>query len=99
MATHDVVREVCRVTSRMNMTVLLITGMHSNQCREEIAAAIESVPGVKQVDVSLFRAAAAVMHDDACKSQELIQAVVAAGYGATFPGKDESTTRTPPASG
>ena len=34
-------------------TVLLISGMRDNRCRERIAAALESLPGVRAVELNL----------------------------------------------
>lgn len=64
-------------------TTLLVTGMRDNTCRERVAAALEAVAGVREVDVNLFRARATVVHTAACGPADLIRALVAAGYGAS----------------
>ena len=58
----------------------MIAGMHGNQCREKVAAALESVAGVKDVDVNLYRAQAVVLHERRCKADELARVIAACGY-------------------
>lgn len=65
-------------------TVLLISGMRDNTCRERIAEALGRVEGVLDVGVSMVRGRAVVAHDAPCSPQELVRAVEAAGYGATL---------------
>lgn len=67
-------------------TELLIAGMRGNHCREQISASLESVAGVKGVDVSLFRARATIFHDRSCEAADLIRCVRGAGYGASLTG-------------
>lgn len=74
--------------SGITKTVLLIAGMRGNRCREKIAAALESVAGVKDVAVNLYRAQVTIKHDPLCDSAELIQAVLEAGYGASLIGDE-----------
>lgn len=57
--------------------------MRDNRCREKIAEIVAALAGVKQVDVSLFRAAAVVVHDRSCSAGEIIQAIGCAGFGAS----------------
>jgi copper chaperone CopZ len=66
-------------------TELLIAGMQDNQCREAIAAALELVDGVKEVDVNLYRARATIIHASPCTVADLITAVARAGFGAAPP--------------
>jgi copper chaperone CopZ len=61
-------------------TVLLIQGMKGAACRETVTAALESVSGVKEVEVSLYRGRAAVEHEPGCDTAELLRAVSEAGY-------------------
>jgi copper chaperone CopZ len=65
-------------------TVLVITGMRSNACRERIAEVLEKTPGVEDVDVNLHRARAMVVHQRWCSPSDLIRAVVCAGYDAVI---------------
>lgn len=68
----------------IDRTVILISGMKSNRCREAIVRALESVAGVRDVDVNLFRAWAAVVHEPPCTVPRLIQAIADAGYDAAL---------------
>lgn len=65
-------------------SVLLITGMLNNRDRERVADALERVAGVLQVDVSLHRAEATVLHNPARIAAGLAPAVAGAGYHATI---------------
>lgn len=65
-------------------TVLLITGMRDNTCRESIVRALSRVGGVKDVSVSLLRANALVTHVPPCRPELLIEAIARAGYAAVL---------------
>ena len=65
-------------------TAIAISGMRNNACRERVARALERVRGVHDVNVSLIRARASVLHDPACEPDHLINAVSSAGYGAAL---------------
>ena len=64
------------------MTVLLLQGMRDASCREVVATALESVSGVVEVDVNLFRGMATIVHDSGCELTNLLTAVSGAGYVA-----------------
>ncbi|MBX3379080.1 MAG: heavy-metal-associated domain-containing protein [Phycisphaeraceae bacterium] len=64
--------------------MLLISGMRGNVCRDQITGVLESVAGVKKVEVNLYRARATIRHDQECKATELIRSVLEAGYGASL---------------
>lgn len=66
----------------MIKTVLLVTGILDNGDRERIAEALESVPGVVQVDVNMYRARAVIVHTPPCTAAALVRAVAEAGYQA-----------------
>jgi cation transport ATPase len=68
--------------------VLLIMGMRDNACRERIAAALEAVAGVVDVDVNLHRARAAIVHEAHCAPAELVRSVIQAGYAVTLHATD-----------
>lgn len=72
-------------------TVLLITGMRNNSCREAVAEALSIVSGVREVHVTLYRAWATVTHEASCAPRDLIDAVARAGYTAAL-GKDGRET-------
>ncbi|MCC6678914.1 MAG: heavy-metal-associated domain-containing protein [Phycisphaerales bacterium] len=59
--------------------------MRGNGCRERIAAALQAVPGVRSVDVSLYRARATIVHDRRCDVSELFRATLNTGYNASLP--------------
>jgi copper chaperone CopZ len=74
----------------LQQTVLLITGMRGNVCRERIVTALQAVPGVRSVDVSLYRARATIAHDQRCDVSELFRATLNTGYNASVaPGAEE----------
>lgn len=60
----------------------MIAGMRDNACRQKIAEALESIEGVKDVDVNLYRARATIVHDPQCEAAELVRTVSEAGYFA-----------------
>lgn len=70
--------------TRDTRTVLLIVGMKGNRCREAVAEAFESVKGVNEVQVSLCRASATIIHETQCAAVDLIAAVRQTGYGAAL---------------
>jgi len=63
-------------------TYLLIAGMRNNACRERIAGVLERLPGVRQVDVSLLRGQAAIVHAPECRVEDLVETVARAGFSA-----------------
>lgn len=65
-------------------TVLLILGMRNNSCREDVCAALEAVPCVIEVSVSLYRGLAVIKHAPSCDTRQLVAAVTQAGYGASI---------------
>lgn len=60
----------------------MIAGMRDNACRQKVSAALESVAGVSDVDVNLYRARATIAHEPRCKLAELVRTVEDSGYGA-----------------
>ena len=64
-------------------TVLPIMGMRDNRCRERVAEALEAVAGVRDVDVNLHRARATILHERSCSLNDLVSAIVRAGYGVS----------------
>jgi copper chaperone CopZ len=75
------------MSSGATRIVLLLTGMRNNSCRERIADVLGRVKGVKDVNVNLIRARAVVVCEATCSAAVLVDAVVAAGYGATVNGQ------------
>lgn len=68
----------------MSRTLLLITGMRDNGCREIVTQALEILRGVSDVEVNLYRARAAIVHDSKVLPSELIEAVERVGYAASI---------------
>lgn len=64
-------------------TILLIMGMRDASCTERVGQALDGIPGVQDVDVSLFRFRASVIHEVSCSVATLIKAVETVGYQAT----------------
>lgn len=65
------------------MTVVLkIEGMSCSHCQARVQKALEEVPGVKSVEVSLEKKEAVVTGDD-LDVKALAHAVTAAGYAVT----------------
>ncbi len=61
---------------------LSITGMMCSGCGAAVKAALESVSGVKMVDVNLEKNEAVVTYDPATATEEKMKkAVTKAGYG------------------
>lgn len=69
-------------------TVMLVSGMRDNACREQIAESLEAVPGVSEVCVTLYRARATVMHTTQCDPKRLIAAIQKCGCSASIVRED-----------
>ena len=61
---------------------MLVSGMRDNACRERIAELLETVPGVREVSVNLYRARAIVVHEAGCDPNRLVQAIEKTGCSA-----------------
>ncbi len=81
-AAADVVVEASRKEETMTKT-LNVTGMMCQHCVMHVTKALEGVPGVSSVDVSLEAGTATVEVADAVTDEALVAAVVDAGYEAT----------------
>ncbi|MBL8481063.1 MAG: heavy-metal-associated domain-containing protein [Rhodocyclaceae bacterium] len=65
----------------MQSTSLRVDGMHCGGCVAGLTRALQALPGVAAVQVSLAEARADVTHDPArCDLGKLLDAVAAAGY-------------------
>jgi copper chaperone CopZ len=67
-------------------TALVIMGMRDYRCRDRIVEALEAIAGVRNTDVNLHRALAVVVYRDPCSLEDLIGAVIRAGYNASLAG-------------
>jgi copper chaperone CopZ len=70
------------MTPGTTRTVLMIAGMRDNACRQKIAEALESMPGVQDVDVSLHRSRATIVHEPPCVTAKLMLTIERSGYAA-----------------
>ena len=61
--------------------ILSITGMTCRGCVDTVTRVLERVPGVTRTEVDLARARAVV--EGAARSEHLVAAAEAAGFGAT----------------
>ena len=68
----------------------MIAGMRDNACRQKILEALESIEGVKDAHVNLYRASATIVHDARCAAAELMRTVSEAGYFAEVAGNGRS---------
>jgi Cu+-exporting ATPase len=66
-------------------TSLAIKGMHCASCVLRVERALSKVRGVKRASVNLASEKATVEHDEHVRSQQLVSAVEATGYGAELP--------------
>ena len=60
-----------------------ITGMSCAACQMHVEKAVRALPGVEQADVNLLQNRLVIRYDEGkTSSQQIIQAVENAGYGA-----------------
>jgi len=61
---------------------LKITGMSCGSCTRKVTDALSEMPGVRDVKVSLSSGDVSIVHDtDRCSPDQLITAIMDAGYG------------------
>ena len=75
--------------------------MTCSACSAHVEKAVNKLEGVSSAEVSLMTNSMSVVYDEAALSpQDIIQAVVQAGYGASLPqGKGSAQTASPPGGG
>lgn len=83
---YGVERDVKAAMAGVCCTSLWIGGMRGNRCRDGVVRALESVAGVREVEVSLYRSRAEVAHGETCRVASLVRAIRAAGYEASLCG-------------
>ncbi len=74
------------------MEQYIVTGMSCAACQARVEKAVEKVPGVSAVSVSLLTNSMGV--EGTASQEEIIRAVEAAGYGASVKGKPAADRRT-----
>lgn len=62
----------------------LITGMSCAACSARVEKAVRNLNGVKEVSVNLLTNSMLVSYDESLTSQEIIDAVIKSGYGASL---------------
>ncbi len=70
------------MSAEVTSAVLAIVGMQKNSCRERVTDILDSVEGVRSVDVSLIRAEAVVVYGHPCDTSQLLESLQTAGYEA-----------------
>jgi len=69
---------------RDQFVMIKVEGMHCHRCQKAIKQALQSTPGVHEVEVDFASGQASVLYDPAAiKIRELVDAIAAAGYRAT----------------
>ncbi|MDR3282649.1 MAG: heavy-metal-associated domain-containing protein [Candidatus Methanoplasma sp.] len=66
----------------MTKVVLKVEGMACNVCADGVADALSKVPGVADAAVDLKKGVATITHDGSAKEEDLVKAVVEAGFKA-----------------
>ena len=66
----------------MKKPTLEVTGMKCEGCASVVRSALESVKGVRRVEVYLDDGRAELVADDGLAADDLVAAVEEAGYGA-----------------
>lgn len=61
-----------------------ISGMSCAACSARVEKAVKNLKGIKEVNVNLLTNSMLVSYDESLTSQQIIEAVVKAGYGATL---------------
>ena len=69
-------------------TVCLLHGCQCNACCDRIERALRRVKGVRNAEVNLYKATAAVEHDESCPCEDLIAAIERIGYLAEIQATD-----------
>lgn len=67
----------------MKTVKLSVDGMHCEGCVSRVKSALDEVPGVTDVEVSLDRNEAEVTADDSTSEESFVKAVEEAGYSAS----------------
>ncbi len=81
-----------------------VTGMTCSACQAHVDKAVRRLSGVAEVNVNLLGGSMTVEHDDGVSAQEIVEAVVKAGYGAApvqsqAPAKGREVRRADPMEG
>ncbi len=67
-----------------------VTGMSCSACSARVEKAVNALDGVEEASVNLLTNSMQVLFDDSLTEQDVIRAVIAAGYGASVVGSHDS---------
>ena len=68
----------------MQTLIIKISGMRDEQCVRAVATAIQDLPSIGQIEVSIERGEARVEHGRFVSPDDIVQAIVDAGYEALY---------------
>jgi len=66
----------------MQNLLLRISGMQDEHCLRTLANAIQDLPNIGQIEISLEKGEASVEHGNFVSPEDIIQAIVDAGFEA-----------------
>jgi copper chaperone CopZ len=66
----------------METITIRISGMQNEECVRAVANAIQDLPSIGHIEVSLEKGEASVEHGRFVSPDDILQAIVDAGYGA-----------------
>lgn len=66
----------------MKITLLKVTGMNDEQCVRLVTNAIQDLPGIGRVELSLASGQASIEHGPMVSEDDLRQAIADAGFDA-----------------
>lgn len=67
----------------METIIIRISGMKDEQCVRLVANAIQDLPGIGHLEIALDKGEALVEHSRFVSPDDILQAIVDAGYEAT----------------
>ena len=76
--------------NKKKKTIFHVSGMHCASCAVSISRSLEAVPGVTSANVNYANEQATVEHSEACKLEDLTNAVEGVGYKAVMGSEIES---------
>ena len=68
----------------METIIIKISGMKDEECVRAVANAIQDLPSIGQIEVSLDKREASVEYGRFVSPDDILQCIVDAGYEATF---------------
>lgn len=71
---------------QVEQIVLMLFGVSTEEARGKVVRALNTVPGVKEIQVSTYRAEARILHDGRCTPRVLEEAARGVGFTAQWVG-------------